>query len=471
MQGWDIIEETTLYLFKHSVRLGSIPECWKLSRGIPLPKPGKDDYTLPKSFRLVCIQPVLLKLMERLVLWHLKYDLNILEALNKSQHGFSSGSSTESAVHRIVHKIEEAISCGNYALGIFLDIEGAFDNISFEAIKQALMNSGMSVLISNWIYNSISCRSIIMTISNISVIHVVERGCPQGGILSPFLWNLVLNWLLRELAEWDNSVTAFADDLVSLTAGIDPYTLRDIGNLIVEAINDWCKTTGLSLSIIKTQCILFTRNRSYCKNMTLEVLGSSIPLVQDVKYLGVYLDKGLYWTKHCKEITAKATKIYFACSKAIGYNWGLKPFSIMWIYKAIIRPILSYCSVVWTPHIIGINYAEAYFIKIQRMACNAITGAMKTSSLQAIEIMCKFRPVMLYLKETAIKAAYRLKCANRWIKENIHSRGKFIPHTVTLNLWCRNIVILSMPNDRCTPVLNLDRRFSTSILDLSLIHI
>ena len=63
-----------------------------------------------------------------MIYWHL------------NQHGFRVGESTESALHQLVTKIEKTIVEGQFALGIFLDIEGAFDNFSFKSITEALNN-------------------------------------------------------------------------------------------------------------------------------------------------------------------------------------------------------------------------------------------------------------------------------------------------------------------------------------------
>ena len=77
---------------------------------------------------------VLLKWMERLVLCHMEEDLNIYSKLSKRQYGFTKGASTETAIHKLVHKIERAILNSGMAFGIFFDIEGAFDNAPFQRL-------------------------------------------------------------------------------------------------------------------------------------------------------------------------------------------------------------------------------------------------------------------------------------------------------------------------------------------------
>ena len=62
---------------------------------------------------------------------------------------------------------------------------------------------------------------------------VVKRN-PQGGILSSFLWNCVLNSLLLELHSRGFYVQAYADDLAVLVTGADMLWIRGMAQ---KAIN------------------------------------------------------------------------------------------------------------------------------------------------------------------------------------------------------------------------------------------
>ena len=65
----------------------------------------------------------------------MEVNLKIYSNLSKKQYSFKRGSSTTAAVHKLVKKFEFAILNQGMALGTFLDIEGAFDNVSFDAIE------------------------------------------------------------------------------------------------------------------------------------------------------------------------------------------------------------------------------------------------------------------------------------------------------------------------------------------------
>ena len=124
VEAWDIISDDIMNIFKCSINLCYVPKAWQLSNSAIIPKPGKSDYSIPKAFRVITLSSSILKLLERLVLWHMQVDLKIEDTQSKHQYGFKKGSSTEAAILRLVNTIETVLKNGNVALGIFLDIEG-----------------------------------------------------------------------------------------------------------------------------------------------------------------------------------------------------------------------------------------------------------------------------------------------------------------------------------------------------------
>jgi hypothetical protein len=53
-------------------------------------------------------------------------------------------------------------------------------------------------------------------------------GCPQGGVLSPMLWSLVVGKLLWELNERDYYTTGEADNIAILITGKCPQTVPEV---------------------------------------------------------------------------------------------------------------------------------------------------------------------------------------------------------------------------------------------------
>jgi hypothetical protein len=103
--------------------------------------------------------------MEKLVERHIRDDSLMKCPLHQNQHAYQAGKSTETALHNVVTRIENAIEHRDIALGAFLDIEGAFDRTSFDTIKQAAERHGIDPTICRWICAMLESRNITATLS------------------------------------------------------------------------------------------------------------------------------------------------------------------------------------------------------------------------------------------------------------------------------------------------------------------
>jgi hypothetical protein len=108
-----------------------------MSEGSFIPKPGRTPYELAKSFRPINLTSFLLKTMERLADQSINMGPLKRFPLERSQHVYQRGTSSETALHDLVSRIESVLRHKVFALGVFLDVEGAFDNTSFEAMGKA----------------------------------------------------------------------------------------------------------------------------------------------------------------------------------------------------------------------------------------------------------------------------------------------------------------------------------------------
>jgi hypothetical protein len=77
------------------------------------------------------------------------------------------------------------------------------------------------------------------------------------------------------------------------------------------------------------------------------------------------------------------------------------------------RPILTYDSTVWWPRI-SYNISRIELNKLQRLACLAITGAMKTTLTAAVEFLLRLPPLHVIMEAEAQAGRYRLMCNQQW---------------------------------------------------------
>jgi hypothetical protein len=75
-------------------------------------------------------------------------------------------------------------------------------------------------------------------------------------------------------------------------------------------------------------------------------------------------------------------------------RWGLGPKVVHWVYAAIVRPNISFASLVWWP---GCETASSKknLSEVQRLACLGITGALRTTPTDAREELVGLPPLDL----------------------------------------------------------------------------
>ena len=463
-QAWDQIAVITRKIMQTSHRLCHVPLPWKESNAIFVAKPGKTDYYRAKSYRPITLSPVLLKLQEKVILWHMQFDLNMTSLTSERQFGFKKGSSTETALHKVAHKIEKWIARKGYVLGTFLDIEGAFDNVSFSAISTAINKSPVDQSTAGWITSMVTNRYITISHKNASKRIRVKRGCPQGGILSPFLWNLIVDDLLKfTMNALPAYLQAFADDLVALAEGKDLDHMRASAQKTINTIERWCKSKGLNISALKTKIVLFTWKKDQSLPIPLKVGGRPIELSNSVKFLGVTLDSKLTFNEHIDNITRKATATLMQCKRAVGPTWGLTPKTCLWIYTVVVRPVLSYASVIWV-NALNKQYNVKKLERVQALALRISTGAMPNTDYEALDHITGTPRIESYLKGEAAKGASRLQAYKDWTRENPSSKGTIMAHSTINNGYIED---LQLPNlverDLTKPILTLLKKYKLDI--------
>jgi hypothetical protein len=90
---------------------------------------------------------------------------------------------------------------------------------------------------------------------------MVRRGCPQRGILSPLMLNMVINSLLGCLNNESLWVQRLADDIAIFN---NEKFLSMVCELLQKGlfiVQTWCREVGLSVNADKTSMVLFTNNR------------------------------------------------------------------------------------------------------------------------------------------------------------------------------------------------------------------
>jgi len=116
-------------------------------------------------------------------------------------------------------------------------------------------------------------------------------------------------------------------------------------------------------------------------------------LSHQVKYLGVIVDSKLTWKPHLDHKCNKAIAVFWQCRRIVGKTWGITPRIAHWLYTTVVRPMLVYAAVVWWSRV-ELSTARTILERIQRPACLAIAGPIRTTPTAAMEILLGLPPLI-----------------------------------------------------------------------------
>src|SRR5262249_62301993 len=156
--------------------------------------------------------------------------------IHDSQHAYQRGKSTETALLRLLESAQSAIDDGEYALAVFMDVEGAFDKPTLETVKEAFEEHGIAGTCKEFVLDMLKSRYTTMSLGGSSLMVKAKRGFPQGGVLSPTMWNLVVDSLFRRLNESGHPAEGFSDDEFIIVKGKHLSVLCDLMQLALREV-------------------------------------------------------------------------------------------------------------------------------------------------------------------------------------------------------------------------------------------
>ncbi|KHN83464.1 putative RNA-directed DNA polymerase from transposon X-element [Toxocara canis] len=202
---------------------------------------------------------------------------------------------------------------------VYIDFAKAFDSVTHPKLLLKLKAYGIGGSVLTWLKNFLCGRSFRVKVGNaLSSSHFVLSGVPQGSILGPLLFLLYVNDLPKSLL---SCCKLYADDVKIYRPITDPQF-------------DYSKCFVLHLNF-SAEC-------------PLHLCVFDLPAKEVMRNLGVYVSSDLNWHNHCVEVSRRAAQVANYILRAVQYS---SVESYRKAFVAYCRPILEYCTQVWSPSV------------------------------------------------------------------------------------------------------------------------
>ena len=265
---------------------GTITEQMCRSIFIPLPK---INGTLECSkHRTISIMNQLTKMMLRVILNRIKN--RVREQVSWEQCGFLEGKGTTNAIFTMRTIIERMIEKQRNVFFCFIDYEKAFDKVRHDELMTMLeelhIDGKEMRFIRNLYWNQ---EAAVRVQEEVTRYQKIRRGVRQGCVMSPDLFNLYGEMILRELQDLEGvniggyniNHIRYADDTVLVADSVEK--LQHLLNVTVRASEE----KGLRVNMDKTKVMVASKTNS--PRIRIEVGGRRIEQVEKFSYLGSWI--------------------------------------------------------------------------------------------------------------------------------------------------------------------------------------
>ena len=396
-----IIEPYLTDIFNRSLLLGFTPSCWKIGRVILLPK-GKVNQGTHKDYRPITLLSIIVKVLEKIILKRLQQQDAVNKWISRNQYGFQPGKSVTHALMNYISYVSTHLKQKKPIIAIHLDIEGAFNSVWKPVLINRLIENKCPKYLLNWCHDYMSNRKLEYKSKTFSTSIEVEKSTPQGGSLSPFLWNIIIDPLIKIIEDKGIKASVFADDVAILVSGISWDEIARKSNKILQTIDKWASNNALNFNSEKSEFIQYSWTKGEGLTSDIILAGSKLRKTNKLKYLGVMLTHKLQWKAHIKYVSDKAIRNLFQLSAIVKRIWGLSGKYLKILYTGAIEPILLHACAIWAVAIPKKTLMKP-LVRVQRLAAQFITRINKKAHTLDTLMLGGILPIEYRAKELSLR--------------------------------------------------------------------
>ena len=225
------------------------------------------------SFRGIKLMSHTMKTWERIV----DHRIRSVVVISQEQFGFMKGRSTEDAIFALRQLLEKYKEGQRKIHCTFIDLEKAYDRVPREELVWCMRKKKVSEKYIRLVLDMYKdAETVVRSTAGTSEPFPVKVGLHQGSVLSPFLFNIIMDVLTEGVRKESPWQMMFADDVVLCTE-----EMREAQ----KDLSSWCNALekwGMKVSRSKTEYMCCNGN----SEGELKIGEEAIPTVTEFKYLG-----------------------------------------------------------------------------------------------------------------------------------------------------------------------------------------
>lgn len=333
-----VVYSTLAKLFFVIMIKSYIPKQFSCGLIVPIQKDNSiKGLQLPDNFRGISLSPLISKVFETSVLFlygkHMKS--------SDRQFGFKSGLGCTHAVYCIRNVIDFFVKNDSTVNVAFLDMAKAFDRLNHWCLFYKLLMLSVPLCVINILQNWYSKLCAKVKYGNhISVEFPILCGIRQGSIISPTLFNIYVDNILKKLSPYGCRMNntcygsfMYADDLVLLAPSVTELSR------MIKLVCAELASINLKLNCSKSCCLrIGPRYTTTCDPIVTQF--GSVPWVKESKYLGLTVVSHCNFKVSFNEQTCKFYTAFNSLYSRLGSTLDLNV--LIHLLKTIALPILLY---------------------------------------------------------------------------------------------------------------------------------
>ncbi|KAF9871262.1 hypothetical protein CkaCkLH20_11183 [Colletotrichum karsti] len=421
--GRKIIQPHIEHLMRASIQHSYYPLIFRKGITVLVPKPRRDDYSLPSSWRPITLLSSIGKIMERVITDRLTQLAVAHGCIPETQFG-RKGASTVDALEYLLDPVYKAWCTDKqrriYSTLLGLDVKGAYDHVDRKKLLAKLVEIGVPEWMIKWIASFLSRRSVNFRAGSHSSDTVwLKEGVPQGSPLSPILFILSAAEIL-ELARSDDPSAAsisfaYSDDIDILVQSKSWQKNCDVLVRIHETINTWSRPRGIHFDPSKYAVMHFRIRGSQDPRCTLLPQIPGLPadcLKRQMRVLGVKVDDELTWKYHVVDIVSNVMTKLHSYRRLSGPTWGAKVDKTKRLYVTSLRSMISYACPVWyvRPEDCRWRFQATLMKLLERLEYQCllwVSGAMRGTPAMVLLKELQIEPISVHLQKLAMRHRVR----------------------------------------------------------------